>query len=117
MVHYTMFKQGDKGTSRGGKYHNKAFKREAEYAGLIVEKMEKHGWALTKLGDRAQRAVDDLQPDVDAFGVFRREVESNKKKAKKRLKKLSCGCAIVYGDTNKEFYLTCDVCGSEFVEC
>lgn len=38
-------------TSRGGTYHNKQFKREAEAHGLLVTRSDKYGWSHTQPSD------------------------------------------------------------------
>lgn len=47
MVHLYNLAHGVKDCSRGGVYHNKKFKEEAEQRGLNVEHHEKYGWTLT----------------------------------------------------------------------
>ena len=37
-------------TSRGGTYHNKYFKREAEKHGLLCTRTERYGWSRTEAG-------------------------------------------------------------------
>ena len=49
MVHY--YKNGIQDTSRGGTYHNKRFKLEAEARGLNVQHSEKYGWSHTSPAD------------------------------------------------------------------
>lgn len=115
MVHLSNWKQGVQDCSRSGNYHNKHFKAEAELAGLIVEKVGNHGFAFTKLGDKARKAVETHKPDFEAFSVFRRE-EVGKKKPKKRLKKWACECTSFWGDTNKTYQVKCEECGTEFIE-
>ena len=41
-------------------YHNKHFKSAAEEAGLLVMKYPGRGWAMTSLGEKAKKAVDDF---------------------------------------------------------
>lgn len=38
-------------TSRGGTYHNKYFKREAEAHGLTVARSDRYGWTITRPND------------------------------------------------------------------
>ena len=51
MVHYFNYENGIQDTSRGGTYHNKRFKTEAEARGLIVAHSEKYGWSHTSPSD------------------------------------------------------------------
>lgn len=48
MVHLYNIQQGVQDCSRGGSYHNKKFKEEAEKHMLIIERDEKYGWTITK---------------------------------------------------------------------
>ncbi len=47
MCHLANLQNGIQDCSRGGTYHNAAFRDCAEAHGLIVEKTEKYGWART----------------------------------------------------------------------
>ena len=47
MVHYYNYEQGIQDCSRGGTYHNRKFKAEAEARGLVVEHSERNGWNRT----------------------------------------------------------------------
>ncbi len=59
MVHYYNHVNGVQDCSRGGTYHNKHFKAEAEARGLIVSKSEKYGYAHTEPADRLLEFVLD----------------------------------------------------------
>ena len=48
MVHLYNIKKGIQDCSRGGTYHNKKFKEEAEKHMISIEKNEKYGWTITK---------------------------------------------------------------------
>jgi len=52
-------------------YHNKEFKKTAEFFGLIVEKMKARGWATTTLGEKALGAIELLKPDVSLYKIVR----------------------------------------------
>lgn len=52
MVHLYNLEHGVKDCSRGGTYHNKKFKEEAERRGLIIEHDSRIGWSITTPGDR-----------------------------------------------------------------
>ncbi len=51
MVHYYCFETGIKDVSRGGTYHNKRFKHEAEKRGLKIEYDSRIGWSITHPAD------------------------------------------------------------------
>ena len=48
MVHLYNIKHNIQDCSRGGSYHNKKFKEEAEKHMISIEKHEKYGWTITK---------------------------------------------------------------------
>lgn len=52
MVHLYNMEHGIKDTSRGGAYHNKRFKAEAEKRGLIISHDKRIGWSVTQPGER-----------------------------------------------------------------
>lgn len=47
MVHYYCYINEIKDTSRGGAYHNKRFKAEAEARGLVIDYDSRIGWSIT----------------------------------------------------------------------
>ena len=47
MVHLYNIKRGIQDCSRGGTYHNRKFKEEAEKHMIHIEKHEKYGWTIT----------------------------------------------------------------------
>jgi hypothetical protein len=112
MVHHKNALDGVKGTSRGGKYHNKNFKLAAEQAGLKVDKDDKYGFAFTSMDDYALNALADLTPRSEVFDCLRRE--ANKKPSKNNLKKYDCGCTKFYAKT--DVFADCQICGSRFIE-
>ena len=48
MTHQYCFENGIKDTSRGGTYHNKRFKAEAERRGLMIEHSPRIGYSVTQ---------------------------------------------------------------------
>ncbi len=48
MVHFYCNLNAIQDTSRGGTYHNKRFKEEAEKRGLLIDYNEKIGWSITQ---------------------------------------------------------------------
>lgn len=52
MVHIYNMEHGVKDCSRGGTYHNKHFKAEAERRGLVIEYDSKIGWSVTSPSDK-----------------------------------------------------------------
>lgn len=51
MVHLYNIAHDIQDCSRGGSYHNKKFKAEAERRGLVIGHHEKYGWTVTEPGD------------------------------------------------------------------
>ena len=56
-----------------GQYHNKKFKLAAEQFGLIVERCGSRGWAWTTLAEEGKKAIEELNPDREAFKSLRRK--------------------------------------------
>lgn len=46
--------RGAKDTSRDGRYHNRRFRAAATEVGLVVGRVDPHGWARTRLGPEAR---------------------------------------------------------------
>lgn len=51
MVHLYNIQNEVQDCSRGGSYHNRKFKEEAEKHMLLIEKHDKYGWTITKATD------------------------------------------------------------------
>jgi len=66
-------------------YHNKKFKNSAESLGLVVEKMGNKGYALTKLGDEAKKAITALKPNREVYRFNRLSSKGSGKTASKYL--------------------------------
>ena len=52
MVHLWNMQQGVQDCSRGGAYHNKKFKEEAEKRDLLIEHHSTYGWTITTPTDK-----------------------------------------------------------------
>lgn len=52
MVHLYNLEHGVQDCSRGGTYHNKRFRDEAERRGLVIGYVERYGWTVTSPGER-----------------------------------------------------------------
>lgn len=76
MVHLYNIQAGVQDCSRGGSYHNKAFKTEAEKHMLHIEKDEKYGWTITSPTDELlEYIMDKGWEDIDMgrgclYGLF-----------------------------------------------
>lgn len=60
MVHLYNIAHEVQDCSRGGAYHNKRFKAEAERRGLIIEHHEKYGWTITSPSDKLMEYILDM---------------------------------------------------------
>jgi hypothetical protein len=94
-------------------YHNEHFKRAAESAGLVCERMGRYGWAKTRLGDRALVVIRRHAIDRSAFSIARLAEEVSAKKASKH-KKWVCDCGAIRV-ARADFSALCLVCDHEFV--
>lgn len=57
MVHLYHLAHGVQDCSRGGTYHNKKFRDEAERRGLVVSHHDKYGWTITEPSDRLMEYI------------------------------------------------------------
>ena len=65
MVHYHCFVNNIQDCSRGGTYHNRHFRDNAEEHGLIVNHHDKYGWTITHPSDRLlQFCLDNDLSDI-----------------------------------------------------
>lgn len=91
--------------------HNKAFKESAERVGLVVEKIDRKGWARTSLSPELQELV--IKSNVgDVFKAARMIAETSER-TKKPINKYACDCGVVMKST-KELNLICGKCMSKF---
>lgn len=73
MTHQWCYERGVKDTSRGGTYHNKRFKAEAERRGLLIGYDSRIGWSVTKPGPALiamaeQGAFDACERELHRIG-------------------------------------------------
>lgn len=71
MVHLSNLQKDIQDCSRGGTYHNKHFKAEAERSGLTAAYTPRYGWTLTELTDEAKAFIDGLNLNPDDFALTR----------------------------------------------
>ena len=60
MVHLYNIAHGVQDCSRGGMYHNKKFRDEAERRGLIISHHQTYGWTLTEPSDKLMEYILDM---------------------------------------------------------
>lgn len=127
MIHYFNYVKGVQDCSRGGTYHNKHFKREAEARGLIVTKSEKYGYAHTEPADRLLDFV--LENDLTDILITRNEllgwltpssgtsvgtvIGTTPKKSSSR--KYVCPCCGTGIRATKEVRILCMDCGEQMI--
>lgn len=111
MTHMFNTINGIKDTSRGGSYHNKNFKAEAEKRGLAIGRDEKYGWTLTELNPEGEEFVHSL--GIEGFDLKRTGGAKNNTstgKGKGSSRKYVCpGCGMIVRAT-KEVYIICGDC-------
>jgi hypothetical protein len=116
MVHLDNALKGIKDCSRGGTFHNKRFKEQAERHGLIVEKMPKYGYALTSLQPETEELIKGFGIDQEAFSIFRLELTKAAAAAKQPAIKYVCSCGTAIRPVGKAKALKaiCQECNGEF---
>ena len=98
----------------GNQYHNAEFKKRAEALGLHcpLGRLPGSGWQHTEpTKELAQRIRDELQPDYQAFRLFRLAYQP-KPKSPTKMAKWRCGCTTVRCATVLE--ADCGKCGERF---
>lgn len=114
MVHLWNLQVGVQDTSRGGTYHNKRFKTEAEKRGLIIEKDAKYGWTITTLSPEATEFVESL--GHTGFTLSRTKMtklEATKAKKKSSSRKYVCPVCGQSIRATKETNILCGDCTTE----
>lgn len=127
MVHYYNYEQGVQDCSRGGTYHNKHFKKEAEARGLTVTKSEKYGYAHTEPADRLLDFVlDNGLTDIlitrnEQLGFFvpptgtNRGTNAGAAPKKSSTRKYVCPCCGTGIRATKEVRILCMDCGEQMI--
>lgn len=132
MVHLYNIQQGIQDCSRGGTYHNRKFKEEAEKHMIRVEKHDKYGWTLTSPTDELlEYIMEKGWEDIDMgrgclFGLLGgkdtgkpgkgaqggADGQEQPKKGSSRRYKCPCCGAIVR--TTKDLHIICGSCNVDF---
>jgi len=112
MAHLSNAMKGIQDCSRGGTYHNKKFKVEAEKCGLTVSQTEKYGWSKTTLNEEGKLFLESL--GLDGFGMRRvggaKTAEGGKKSSSRKYVCPECGMII---RATKEVKILCGECSTE----
>lgn len=114
MVHLYNAMNQIKDTSNNYVYHNKKFKREAEYRGLIIEVAPIIGWSVTRLSPETLIKLKEFKINDDAFAFYRKSFELQKTKKPVVMNKYRCpGCETKIS-SRKELNIICGDCNQPF---
>lgn len=118
MVHQVADETGVKDTSRGGRYHNKAFAKLAEAAGLCApaapdKRLGFSGVTWGPEGSRGRAAFDSLDATIRAGFDLARTLP-NVKKQKSKMLLFTCGCGFKIRCGRRELAAQCLACDGEF---
>lgn len=135
MVHLYNIVQGVQDCSRGGTYHNKKFKQEAENRGFYFEgdKLDKrYGWYNPKLTKETKEKILTLGINEKAFVIARRGMalhrsteggenegerqEEQQEERKKSFKWVCPGCGLIVRSTKPEIAIQCMECEQQLKE-
>lgn len=119
MVHQYCFEKGIKDTSRGGTYHNKRFKAEAEARGLSISYDNRIGWSITKPGKalldmERDGAFEECERELNRLGGTGRSGAPGTKKASST-RKYVCPCCGMSVRATKAVHIMCMDCSEEMV--
>lgn len=115
MVHLYNIQNEIKDNSNNGIYHNKKFKESAETFGLVVDKSEKYGWAITKLNQQSIDLVNKFDINKDVFKLYKKVFKKEEKEDKTKswgYECPKCGTKFTY---RKKLNLICGDCKTAFM--
>lgn len=115
MVHYYCYNNDIKDTSRGGTYHNKRFKEEAEKRGLIIEYEDRIGYSKTTPAEELKKFVCEMQWE-EKIKLYRRYggiSEQTTSKSKSSTRKYQCPCCDMSVRATKEVRVLCMNCNEQ----
>lgn len=132
MVHLYNIKHNVQDCSRGGTYHNRKFKEEAEKHMLHIDKHEKYGWTVTSPTDALLEYILDkgwtevlmgrnpvcglLGPSGGKSGNGGKAVgPDGKTTLKGNSRRYVCPCCGNIVRTTKDMYIICGTCKEDFV--
>lgn len=130
MVHLYNIAHGVQDCSRGGSYHNRHFKDEAERRGLMIEHSDKYGWTITNPSEALldyiiKRGWEDINMGRGAMwapagsggsktGAGNGSPDKTPKKSSTR--KLQCPCCGNSVRATKAVRILCMDCNEQMVE-
>lgn len=128
MVHLYNLKNNIQDCSRGGTYHNRKFKEEAERRMLIIEKHDKYGWTVTTPSDDLIEYIllqgwEEMEMTRGGYGICTGGSSGGKAtgtsgtakpiKPKGNSRKHTCPICGRIARTTCDFPLICGVCHEE----
>lgn len=117
MVHLYCCINGIKDTSRGGTYHNKRFKKEAEKRGLIIEYDKRIGHSIT-VPSKILKAFISNQHWKNKLTIHRRGVvgaDQKKKKKPSSTRKLTCPVCGLSVRATRDVKVLCIDCNAQLI--
>ena len=131
MVHLYNIKHNIQDCSRGGSYHNKKFKEEAEKHMISIEKHEKYGWTITKPTEALVEYIisqgwEEIQINRFPFTGLRgpagdkakggeTQTPEGEEKPKRTSWKHVCPMCGAIARTTKKIPLICGICREDMV--
>lgn len=115
MAHLSNLQKEIQDCSRGGSYHNKRFKSEAEQCGLIVSFNQRYGWAFTRLNEESAQFIADLQLNPATFALTR-EAPSGNAPPKSKSRKYVCPLCQMIVRATREVNIICGDCNETMFE-
>lgn len=128
---YNLCILGEMDCSRGGTYHNRIFKREAERHGLNCYRTEKYGWSTTKLSNSTLEwllehdelreiemcRINPYQPTA-SIGTHSNSGIGNTLIASKRnhVRRYECPCCHTVIRATKKINIICGDCMTAYME-
>jgi rubrerythrin len=134
MVHLYNIRKGVQDCSRGGTYHNKKFKKEAENRGFYFESDQpdkKYGWYNPKLTEETKEKILRLGINEKAFIIARRGMalhriegeeiegerqEEQQEERKKSFKWVCPSCGLIVRSTKPNISIQCMECEQQLEE-
>ena len=127
MTHYSNWSKGVQDCSRGGTYHSKKFKTEAEKHGLVIEYDSRIGWSITNASEELvdwiiDNGIEDFRLGRNEFTGLVSIGGSSKGGAgasvpkKSNSIKMVCPCCGAIARVTKATNLICGDCMEHMIE-
>lgn len=132
MVHLYNMAHEVQDCSRGGSYHNKKFKAEAEKRGLLIEYRERYGWTTTKPSDKLLDFIllngwTEIEMNRGSLPMFvptgagkagdgGEDEQPKKPRAKSSTRKYKCPCCGLSVRATKVVFVKCIECDEQLLE-